>query len=152
MRKLAAVATEGRVYGIDHSEASIAMARKANKQWIEMGRVDIRQGSVSQLPFSDEMFDLITAVETHYFWPDLLADMREMLRVLKPGGSFIIIAEAYKGGKYNNRIQKLTELTNMAIPSPRELSELFSRTSFSDVQIFEKYEKGWLCAIGKRPL
>lgn len=44
------------------------------------------------------MFDLATAVETHYYWPDLNADMQEVLRVLKPVGTLIIIAEAYKGG------------------------------------------------------
>ena len=50
--KLAAVATEGKVYGIDYSTASIEVASKTNRKWIEMGRVDIREGSVSQLPFA----------------------------------------------------------------------------------------------------
>ena len=53
---------------------------------------------MSKLPFPDGMFDLVTAVETHYYWPDLVADMREVLRVLKPGGTFVLIAEAYKDG------------------------------------------------------
>ena len=51
------------------------------------------------MPFPDGVFDLVTAVETHYFWPDMAADMREVFRVLKPGGGFILIAEAYKGAK-----------------------------------------------------
>ena len=97
IRKLAAKASQGKVYGIDHSETSVAMARNANEKLISGGRVDIRQGSVSQLPYTDNMFDLATAVETQYFWPDLPGDMREVLRVLRPGGKLIVIAEASKG-------------------------------------------------------
>ena len=37
------------------------------------------------------MFDLVTAVETQYYWPDLAHDMREILRVLKPGGRFLCL-------------------------------------------------------------
>jgi len=72
-----------------------------------LARVEIREGSVSQLPFSEDVFDLVTAVETHFWWPDLPADMREVLRVLKPGGTLIIIAEVYKGAK--TKTAKLAE-------------------------------------------
>ena len=41
--------------------------------------------------------DVVTAVKTHYYWPDLHADLREILRVLKPGGALVVIAEAYRG-------------------------------------------------------
>jgi ubiquinone/menaquinone biosynthesis C-methylase UbiE len=154
VRKLAALATAGKVYGIDHSEESVAAARRTNERWIEMGRVEIRQGSVSRLPFSDDMFDLATAVETHVFWPDLPADMREVLRVLKPGGTLIIIAEVYKGGKHI-RIQELAErfveLTNMTLLSVHEHSELFSNAGYSDVRIIEECAKGWICGIGRKP-
>lgn len=77
--KLAARATEGKVYGLDYSQASVAVAKSTNKAWIEMGRVEIQEGSVSQLPFTADMFDLVTAVETHFWWPDLPANMREVL-------------------------------------------------------------------------
>jgi ubiquinone/menaquinone biosynthesis C-methylase UbiE len=69
---------------------------------IKMGRVEVRHGSVSCLPFSDNMFGLVTAVDSHYYWPDLAADMREVLRVLKPGGQMMIIGEGYKGGIYGD--------------------------------------------------
>jgi SAM-dependent methyltransferase len=50
---------------------------------------------VSRLPFPDDKFDLGAAVETRYYWPDLVKDMREIRRALKPGGAPIIIAESY---------------------------------------------------------
>jgi ubiquinone/menaquinone biosynthesis C-methylase UbiE len=91
--KLAAIATQAKVYGIDYSEESVAATKRMNAQWIGLGRVEVRHGSVSQLPFSDGVFDLVTAVETHFWWPNLPGDMREVFRVLEPGGTLIFIAE-----------------------------------------------------------
>jgi SAM-dependent methyltransferase len=154
IQKLAAIASAGAIYGIDHSEDSVATSIITNKTEVDAGRVHIQQASVSQLPFPDQKFDLVTAVETHYFWPNLLLDMREILRVLLPGGSLIIIAEAYKGGKYDERLKKLAEVgkgMKFAHLSRNELSDLFSNAGFADVQMFEEYEKGWLSGTGKRP-
>src|ERR1700747_1390691 len=105
--ELAAIATQGKVYGIDYSEESVAATKRTNAQWIDVGRVEVRHGSVSQLPFADGMFDLITAVETHFWWPNLPGDMREVFTVLKPGGTLILIAEIYKGA--NTTAAKLAE-------------------------------------------
>jgi ubiquinone/menaquinone biosynthesis C-methylase UbiE len=157
VHKLAGIATEGKVYGIDFSEESVNASRRTNKQLIELGRVEIRHGSVSSLPFSDNMFDLVSAVETHYFWPDLVADMQEVLRVLKPGGKLILIAEGYKGGKLydrlgHNRVQKIAELMKIRwILSVSEHSQLLSKAGYSDIEMFEEYDKGWICGMGKKP-
>ena len=83
--KLAAIASDRKVYRVDYSEESVAASKRTNARGIDAGRVKIRQGSVSQLPFSDGMFDLVTGVETHFWWPDLRGDVLEVLRVLKPG-------------------------------------------------------------------
>ena len=99
IRKLAMVASEGMVHGIDFALGSIATASSVNADLIAAGRVNIQKASVSRLPFSEAFFDLVTAVETQYYWPDLPGDMREILRVLKPGGILIVIAETYKGGR-----------------------------------------------------
>jgi SAM-dependent methyltransferase len=118
-----------------------------------MGRVEIREGSVSQLPFAADMFDLVTAVETHFWWPDLPGDMREVLRVLKPGGMFIIIAEIYEGAK--TRTAKLAEkylpLSGMKLLSADEHRELFADATYSDIKIIEESGKGWICGVGRKP-
>lgn len=151
--KLAAAATQGKVYGVDFSEESVAASKRTNARWIEMGRVEIRHGSVSQLPFPDDMFDLVTAVETHFWWPDLPGDMRETFRVLKPGGKLIIIAEIYKGA--NTTVAKLAEKytsrSGMALLSVEEHRELFANAGYSEVQVIEERDKGWICGVGTRP-
>jgi ubiquinone/menaquinone biosynthesis C-methylase UbiE len=154
VNKLAAIATQGKLYGIDYSEESVAATKRTNAQWIDLDRVEIRHGSVSQLPFPDGMFNLVTAVETHFWWPDLPGDMREVFRVLKPGGTFIVIAEIYKGiatvaGKL---VEKYASQAGMTLLSVAEHRELFSNTGFSDVQVVEKNEKGWICGIGRKPV
>jgi ubiquinone/menaquinone biosynthesis C-methylase UbiE len=150
---MAAMAKEGKIFGVDYSAASVAASRRANRERITAGRVEILTASVSHLPFPDQMFDLVTAVETHYYWPHLNADLREVRRVLKPGGTLIIIAEAYKGGKYDRQLQKLEELRGLmhyAHLSLGEHRDLFTGSGYSDVQVFEEYDKGWICALGKK--
>jgi ubiquinone/menaquinone biosynthesis C-methylase UbiE len=150
--KLAAIATQGKVYGVDYSKESVAVANRTNRQWIDMARVEIRDGSVSQLPFSEDVFDLVTAVETHFWWPDLPMDMREVLRVLKPGGALIIIAEVYK--EANTTVAKLAEKyasrTGMTLLSVIEHRELFANAGYLDVQVIEEPDKGWICGIGRK--
>lgn len=151
--KLAAIASQGKIYGVDFSKESVAFASRINKQWIDMGRVEIRQASVSQLPFSADVFDVAIAVETHFWWPDLPSDMREVFRVLKPGGSLIIIAEVYKGA--NTMTSKLAGIyaaaSGMKFLSANEHRELFANAGYSGVQIIEEPRKGWICGIGKKP-
>ena len=151
--KLAAMATQGKVYGVDYSEESVAVTKKINAQWIEAGRVEVRHGSVSQLPFSDGMFDLVTAVETHFWWPDLPADMREVFRVLKPGGKLIIIAEVYRGANApsSKLAEKFASRAGLKLLSVDEHRELFTNAGYSDVQVIEKRDQGWICAMGRKP-
>ncbi len=135
--KLAAIATQGKIHGIDHSTESVAIAMRRNKQWIDIARVEIRQAPVSRLPFSDGAFDVVSAVETPFWWPALPMDLREVLRVLKPGGRLIIIAEVYKGAAaFTSKVaERYSEKTGMALLSVEEHRELFTDAGYSDVQV-----------------
>jgi len=152
IQKMAAIAPEGMLYGIDYAEGSVAASRGKNAQLIKEGRVEILKASVSQLPFPDDKFDLVSAVETQYYWPDLVKDMREILRVLKPGGTLIIIAESHKGGAYDKLLGPVMKLLRSTILSVDEHRELFSTAGYTDVQVFEERKKGWFCGTGRKPL
>ena len=150
--KLIAAAREGKVYGVDYSEESVAASQRTNTPSIELGRVEVRLGSVSQLPFPDNMFDLITAVETHFWWPDLPRDLREIFRVLKPGCTFAIIAEVYRGA--NTSMAKLCEKTapraGMTLLNRDEHQAVLANAGFSEVQVTVDTHQGWICAIGRK--
>lgn len=151
--KLAEVATEGKVYGVDYSEASIASTARTNARRIALGRVEVRLASVSDLPFADDTFDLVTAVETHFWWPQLPSDIQEVQRVLKPGGLLVIAAEIYKGaGTILSRLaEEHSGRAGMTLLSADEHRHLLTNGGYSDVQVIEQREKTWICAMGQKP-
>jgi SAM-dependent methyltransferase len=150
IQKLAAAAAQGKVYGVDYAGGSVAASRAKNAKLIQEGRVEIKQASVSQLPFPESRFELVTAVETQYYWPNLVKDMQEVLRVLKPGGTLIIILESYKKGAHQDWKGMAMKLLRSASLSANDQRALFSAAGFKDVQIFEEPSKGWICATGKK--
>ncbi len=151
IRSLAALATAGRVDGVDYSQASVTVAREENADLIESGRVDVQSASVSHLPFADCSFDLITAVETHYYWPDLSNDLREALRVLRPGGHIIIIAETYKGRSMDWLYRPVMRLLfNATYLSVDEHRAVLMEAGFVEVNVHTERSRGWICAVGRR--
>ena len=149
--RLAAITPDGRVCGIDYANGSVAVSRRKNAALIAAGRVDIRKASVSQLPFDPGTFDLVSAIESHYYWPDLAGSMREIRRVLKPGGTLIIIAESYRGSRFDALQRVVMKPLKSAHLTVDEHRELFTATGYADVQVIEHRGRGWICAIGRVP-
>jgi ubiquinone/menaquinone biosynthesis C-methylase UbiE len=149
--KLAAISKNGKVYGIDYSEESIKITQKKNKKLLQSGKVELQQCSVEKIPSPNNYFDLVTAIETHYFWPELEKSMKEVVRTIKPGGILIIIGGEYRGGKYDERNAEWVKLGNMAYYNKNELNDLLLKVGLIDIKVLEEYEKGWICAIGKKP-
>ena len=93
IRRLMKKYPEARVTGADYSEVSVEKSRTMNRRAIEEGKCAIVQENVRELTFPDQTFELVTAFETVYFWPELTESFREIYRVLKPGGTFFICNE-----------------------------------------------------------
>jgi hypothetical protein len=85
-------------------------------------------------------WNLVTAVETHFWWPNLPTDMRQVFRVLKTGGKLIVIAEIYKGA--NTTVAKLAEKNasriGMALLDVEEHRALFAEAGYAEVQVIEE--------------
>ncbi|HKW98184.1 MAG TPA: class I SAM-dependent methyltransferase [Bryobacteraceae bacterium] len=150
VQRLAAMAGHGKVHGVDYATASVEASRKLNAAAIASGQVDIQQAPVSSLPFPDGAMDVVTAVETHYYWRSKPHAMREILRVLKPGGRLLIIAEAYRGRKFNLVFGMGMKLIGGAYLSPGEHRELFVEAGYTEAEVFLEPAKGWICATGKK--
>ena len=150
IQKLASMADQGTVYGIDYSRAAVNTSSVLNRDRIESGQVDVRLASVSHLPFEDGMFDLATAFETHYYWPHPASDLREIQRVLKPGGRVVLIAEAYRGRSFDIAYRISMKLLGGAYLLPREHSALLEKAGYEEPQVFLEPSKGWICATGRR--
>jgi len=139
------------VYGIDYAAGSVAASRAHNKRLIAEGRVHVEQASVSRLPFTDDKFDLVTAIETQYYWPNLQGDMKEILRVLKPGGRLMVVAESYKGARNDAVLGPVMKLLGSSRLSRDDHRKLFLAAGYQGVEIVEERRRGWICAIGAKP-
>lgn len=151
---IAAIAAGGlgrTVFGVDFSDASVAVAREANAQAIAEKRVEIRPAGVSALPFEASMFDVVTAFETHFYWPDLPADVREIQRVLKPGGRVALVAEVYRGRSMDWLYRPAMGMLRAHYLTLDEHRELLTRAGYVDVDVVVERAKGWMLATGRRP-
>ncbi len=93
IQALSARATEGLVVGVDLSPIMLQQAARRNAEAIREGRVRLQLGSALALPFEDALFDKALSANSLPFWPDQEAGVKEMRRVLKPGGVIAIILQ-----------------------------------------------------------
>jgi len=94
---LAALASSGRVVGVDSSKEMVEQATARNAKAIAAGRVELRAGSVEQLPFADMTFDHALAINSMQVWPDALAGLREIKRVMRRGGQIALAFTRHSG-------------------------------------------------------
>lgn len=147
VRTLLEKSIHGKVKGIDYSEVSVEESTKMNADAIKDGRCQIIQGDVMALPFSDASFDVITAFETVYFWPDISKAFEQVFRVLKDGGIFLICNES--NGEDPEGEKWLDEIEGMTIYNSDQLRLLLQQAGFSNINI-DKKENGWICAAAEK--
>ena len=126
---------EGHVTGLDYSTVSVAKAREVNRAAIDAGRCEIVQGNVLELPFENEQFDVVTAFETVYFWPEIARCFTEIHRVLKAGGVFMITNETSGKTGAHEKWQKLVD--GLSVYTGEELEALLTDAGFARMEIDE---------------
>lgn len=138
---------KGKATGIDYSPVSVEQSQKCNRAAIDSGRCRILQGDVMALPFEQASFDLVTAFETVYFWPDLTKAFAEVNRVLKSGGTFLICNEF--NGK--NPAEKKWEgkIEGMSIYTAEQFAEQLKAAGFVQLKA-ATHPKGWLCVTAQK--
>jgi SAM-dependent methyltransferase len=149
--RLSALACQAELHGIDYSPQSLSVAARANRRLVKQGRVVLREADVSDLPYDDDRFDLVLAINSHYFWPDLEAGLRETMRVLRPGGTVALAGGEYLGGKHDTRNKKLASKGRMNCQTLPELRDILCEAGCSNTEIHEEWNKGWFCVVGCKP-
>ena len=139
IRELSRIAAEGYVCGIDHSELMLRWARRRNADGLRRGVVDLRLGSVDELPAFDALFDKILAVNAMMFWREPVARLAEFRRLLRPGG---LIAVAHQP-----RAPGATDETSAA--KGREIAVALIRARFTEVRLETmRLKPAVVCALG----
>ncbi len=147
LKKLLKRCPNGSIRGVDYSQVSVEKSRKVNRSVIEAGRCEVLQASVAQLPFDEAQFDLVTAFETVYFWPELTQSFREVQRVLKPGGAFLICNEC--GGNDGKGEAWAKKISGMTVYGHAQLKAAMEQAGFHGIQIHEN-RSGWLCVVAQK--
>ena len=127
--------------GIDLSEDIVNLASSVNKGLVKSGKAEFRLGDASSLPYDDCEFSVVAGIETFFFWQEPMESLREIHRVLEPGGR-LVLEMAYNkedGLEHAEDIRKF----NLLLYSAEEMTEMLGETGFSDVE-FTYYKGFWL--------
>lgn len=138
--------TRREVAGVDHSPEAVKTARSVNRAAISSGRLRIVESSVENLPFRDGFFDVVTAFETTYFWPELQAALTEIHRVLNRGGRLVIaneFADRASAGAWAGRL-------NMHVPDSEALAGAAYEAGFLMVDVSVHPHNGWLRLVAAK--
>jgi len=140
---------DAEIYGIDISEESVNMAKNVNSGIVREGRCHITLDSVSDIPFEDGSFDLVTAFETYFFWPDLYNDLKEATSKVKKGGHMVIVSETYPHPKFKERNDEAVRLYGLNLVDNDLMTEMLEGFGM-DVTVSTDEDKNWVAFVGKK--
>src|SRR6266567_3981354 len=132
-REIARRQPQLQVYGIDLSEDMIRLAREHAKREQLEERVHFAIGDVAHLPYPDHYFDLIVSTISMHHWYELEQPLRELYRVLRPGGRLWI---------YDFRFIKVQTVVKAQVLTPfaeTPLERLFVRTGFFPFALYQRF-------------
>ena len=150
LARIAERVTEGHLVGIDYAETSVEASRAFNAALIAAGRMEILHGSVESLPFEDGHFDAVVTVESFYFWPNPEECLKEVARVVKKGGTFLLLAEIYERNDLPESIREKIAGYQLTNPTPEEFERLFRAAGFAAVETHFKDGEYWIAVRGVR--
>lgn len=121
MKLILEINKEIEVVGVDLSPVMIRSAAIRNKKAVQKEKAKLRLGNVKSLNFKDEHFEKLYSIHTLYFWEDLSATVKEIFRVLKPGGACVL---TFSNGKDNEEWDEINRMIE------HQLMPLMKETGF----------------------
>ena len=135
-RLMAEKAGGGRVVGIDISDEMIALARETSLQF---SNVEFRVASAEKLPFKDGEFSHAFSMESLYYYADVLVALKEIRRVVEPGGLFVTVIDLYEENRPSHQwIDQLKVPVHLL--SIQEYGSLLERAVFVNVRDQRLYD------------
>ena len=130
-----------KIAGLDYSKDMVELAIDINEKLVESGKAEFIQGDASSLPWDDNDFSVVAAIETFFFWTETEKSLKEIFRVLKPGGRLIIEMAFNKddGVDHKRHIKKM----NLKLYSGEEMKKLLKKTGFNDI-VIDYFEAFWI--------
>lgn len=116
------------VYGVDRAPEMVTAAQARHAEAVRAGRLILQTGDVEALPLADGTVDRVVTVNTVYFWPDLAPSLRELHRVLTPGGRVVI-------GIRDGSVMRQVSPDVFTLRPPEDLSRALSDAGFTDVAV-----------------
>ena len=134
--------------GVDYSPLSVEKARKYNQSAADTGKCIFVESSVISLPMEAERFNLATAFETIYFWPGLEACFKEVFRILKPGGIFLIVNES--DGKDASSLRFEQIIDGMKTYTPEKIQAALHSAGFADIRTAHHASRPWIAVTAHK--
>lgn len=149
LKKLSQKYKNSKLFGIDISDDCIRITKEINSELIENYRLTVMKQSVERLPFWDETFGLITAVETYFFWPDLKDNLREVCSKISKDGILLIISEQYPHPDFVEKNKSVEEETGAKLVTNEEMVSILSDFGMkTDVYTIE--DKNWVTFVSHK--
>ena len=108
----------------------------------------MRQGDAASLAFPDASFDLATAFETVYFWPGLEKCFKQVFRVLRSGGVFMICNESDGTDPASKKFESIID--GMKCYTAQELEAALRSAGFSELASDHHPSKPWITMIARK--
>ena len=116
--------TSGFVAGIDHSEVMLRQASKRNRSNIARKKVSLKCGTIDDLQYPENSFDLIYGSNVHFFWDNPVAEFQKLLALLKNEGRLVMVFQP-RWAKSEQEIHAIAKKT----------SEQFENAGLKNVEI-----------------
>ncbi|MBP5660638.1 MAG: class I SAM-dependent methyltransferase [Lachnospiraceae bacterium] len=136
------------VTAIDYSDVSVSKATAYNADAIRRGRCEVKQGDVSNLTLPEEQYDLATAFETIYFWPGLKECFAQVAKVLKPGGTFMIVNESDGTDEASLKSERIID--GMKCHTIDEIEEALKSAGFNKVKSDHHKSRPWITVVARK--
>lgn len=150
LRRMSESIVTGHLTGVDYSDVSVRASINKNIESVKSGKLDVIESSVEKLPFNDDYFDKIITVESFYFWPNHVENLKEVLRVLKCGGTFLLVADIYNTDSLSEKEKENIKRFKLFNPTKEEYEKLFREAGFSEYIAHTKEGKNWICVEGRK--